>query len=64
MKNKEELFVEQEEDILPNSISECSCEICGNRMTTEEAEKFESICEECAWNDTSGLIDDEEEKEL
>lgn len=60
----EKQLEDKEEEILPDSISNCNCEMCGNRMTTEEVEAFETTCEECTWNDTSGLIDDEEEREL
>lgn len=63
-KELEEHLEEMEEDILPDSISSCSCELCGARMTTEEVEAFDTICEECAWDTTSGLIDDDEEREL
>lgn len=54
----------EEEDQFIDSIAACSCELCGNRMTVEEKEKFETICEDCAWATTSGLIDDDEEKEI
>jgi len=52
------------EDILPDSISEHNCEECGTRLYTREEEQFSGLCEECAWNQTSGLIDDDEEEEL
>lgn len=52
------------EDILPDSISEHCCEVCGTRLYIREEEVFDMMCEECAWAQTSGLIDDNEEKEL
>lgn len=63
-KDLEEQLEEIEEDILPNSISNSSCELCGARMTINEVDAFDTMCEECAWESTSGLIDDDEEKEL
>lgn len=47
-----------------DNLSTMYCAHCGARMTRVEWEEYEDSCEECVWNDTSGLIDDDPEAEI
>ena len=54
----------EDDSYLPDSLSPAICSCCGNRLSVDEWEEFEDTCEECMWNETSGLIDDNTEDEL
>lgn len=55
-----EIEVEEKHD----NLSEHYCGSCGVRLRVDEYEDFEDTCTECAWEQTSGLIDDSPESEL
>lgn len=73
MKNKEEEYINIEKDLLlhnpdPNppevvdNLSAFNCTSCGVRLTVNEWQEFEDTCEECMYEQTSGIIDDEGEE--
>lgn len=69
MKEKEELeyidYEDNEEDSINyDSLSTFYCGTCGKRLTLDEYEECEDTCNECLWDETSGLIDDDTEKSL
>ena len=41
-----------------DNLSTHVCDSCGARLTVPEFEEYESFCEDCMYQDTSGLIDD------
>lgn len=45
-----------------DSLSSAICDCCGKRLSVDEWEEWESMCEECMWEATSGLIDDTNEE--
>ena len=47
-----------------DNLSKAYCDVCGARLTVNEYEEWESFCEECMFEETSGLIDDVVEEEL
>ena len=54
----------EDDSYLPDSLSPAICDCCGARLSIDEWEEFESMCEECTWESTSGMIWDDTEKEL
>lgn len=61
-KELQDLDSETEEKF--DNLSSAICDCCGKRLSIDEWEEFESLCEECMWEATSGLIDDQTEEEL
>ena len=59
----EELDNTEEEEVFDN-LSSVDCNCCGNRLSVDEWQEFEDMCEECMFESTSGLIDYRTEEEL
>lgn len=71
--NKEEEYIKIEKELEEldsteeqkfDNLSSAICDCCGARLSINEWEEFESFCEECIWESTSGLIDDTIEEEV
>lgn len=62
-KDLEEIVEEYEEQEYDN-LSTHNCSHCGARLTVQEWEEMEDECSECAWTNTSGIIDDNVDEEL
>ena len=63
MNTKDELdkiILDLEDEYLEpvDNLSSHVCDSCGARLTVPEFEEYESFCEDCMYQDTSGLIDD------
>lgn len=54
----------ESEDVCHDSLSPAVCDCCGKRLLMDEWEEFESMCEECTWENTSGILDDNPEEEM
>ena len=58
------LNMDNQEEIIYDNLSEAQCVCCGVRLTKSEWHEFEDACEECTWENTSGIIDDIPEDEV
>ena len=52
----------EEECFIPPEEYRCAC--CNCFLTQKETDLYGDLCEDCAWEETGGLIDDNPEEEL
>lgn len=64
IKEVEDLIEEQEVEKVYDNVSQVNCDSCGARLTVDEWQDNESVCTDCLWEQTSGIVTDNPEDEL